>query len=63
MCAGFQRAGGVDLNHFHIFAAGRYDMRQNAATDTAKSINAYFDCHSTHLLQILAGELARSGAH
>ena len=37
--------------------------RADGATDTAKSINANFDCHSAHLSQTLARELARSGAH
>ena len=63
MCAGFQRACGVDLNHFHIFAARGHDMCQHAATDAAKSIDANSYCHSSHLLPILAGELARSEGH
>jgi hypothetical protein len=38
-------------------------MRQNAATDAAKSIDANSYCHSSHLLPILAGEVARSEGH
>ena len=63
VCAGFQRSGCVDFYHFNICAARGHNMCQNAATNATKTVNANFYCHRSHLLQILAGGLARSEGH
>ena len=42
---GLDRAGGIDAHHFDIFAPRSRDVRKGTATDTAKSVDTYFDRH------------------
>ena len=43
---GFQRAGGVDGDHFDIVAQGCRDVVERAAANAAKPVDTYLDRHN-----------------